>query len=469
MKEININKEKLFGTDGIRGTPGIYPLTDGMIYKIGNGIARYITHMKGQSPSGTVPKAFKKNYKVVIGKDTRLSGHKIESFLADAIKQRGIDVLLVGIITTPGLSFLVKDLKADMGIMISASHNKASDNGIKFFNEQGQKLSTKDEERIEDIIFDSLTHDVSNHAHGNAGNVRTIKSAQSKYVSFLSSSLKGLDLKGMRIALDCAFGAASPFAKKLFKKLGAKVYSINDTPEGDNINEGGAIEPSFLKALVQKTGSDIGIAVDGDGDRGILVDEKGDVLDGDFTMAIIARYLLKQNMLPKNTIVATVMSNYGLKSCIEECGGKIISADVGDKFVLEALLKHNLNFGGEQSGHIIFLDYNSTPDGLLTALQVLRIMKETKSSLSELSKCLTKFPQILVNVKVKERRPFEDMPLVNERLQTFNTRLKDSGRILLRYSGTENLARVMVEGKNKDLITDIANSLADEIRKEIGQ
>ena len=460
-----IEKEKLFGTDGIRGTPGIYPLTDGMIYKIGNGIAHYII--------GTVPELKaplpKNKFKVVIGKDTRLSGHKIEAFLADAINHRGIDVLLVGIITTPGLSFLLKNLKADMGIMISASHNKASDNGIKFFNEQGQKLTTKDEERIEDIIFDSLTHDISNHDHGNTGNVRTIKSSQSKYVSFLCSTLQGLDLKGMRIALDCAFGAASPFADKLFKKLGAKVYSINDTPQGDNINNGGAIDPSFLRALVQKTGADIGIAVDGDGDRGILVNEKGDVLDGDFTMAIIAKYLLKQNMLPKNTIVATVMSNYGLKSCIEECGGKIISTDVGDKFVLEALLKHNLNLGGEQSGHIIFLNYNSTPDGLLTALQVLKIMKETGCSLSELSKCMTKFPQILVNVKVKERRPFEDMPLLNERLQIFNTQLKGNGRILLRYSGTENLARVMVEGRDKDLIENIAHSLANEIQKEIGE
>lgn len=455
---MDIQKEKLFGTDGIRGTPGIYPLTDGMLYKIGNGVSRYL-HSK---------KSSRKKLKMVIGKDTRLSGHKIETLLADAIRQRDIDVFLVGIITTPGLSFLVKNLNADMGIMISASHNKASDNGIKFFNKKGQKLSPAEEDRIEEIIFDTLTHDESNHPRGHAGNVKTIKNAQSKYVKFLSSSLKGFDLKGIKIALDCAFGAASPFAKKLFRKLGAKVYSINDTPQGENINEGGAINPSFLKALVIKTKADIGIAVDGDGDRGILVDEKGEVLDGDFTMAIIGRHMLKQNKLTKNTLVSTVMSNYGLKVALEECGGKMICTDVGDKFVLEALLKNNLILGGEQSGHIIFLDYNSTPDGLLTALQMLRVMKETATSLNVLAKCITKFPQILVNIKVKERRPFEDIPLLNERLEAFNTKLKDNGRILLRYSGTENLARVMVEGRDQDLITDIANSLAEQIKNEIG-
>lgn len=461
MSNIGLNKEKLFGTDGIRGTPGVYPLTDGMIYKIGSGISRYITHTKGAVP--------KKKFKVAIGKDTRLSGHKIEAMLADAIKQRGIDISLVGIITTPGLSFLVKELKVDMGIMISASHNKATDNGIKFFNSRGHKLSNREEERIEDIIFDSLTHDNGNHIHAKAGKVRIIKNGQTKYVKFLSSTVEGLDLKGIKIALDCAFGASSPFAKKLFKKLGAKVYSINDTPQGDNINNGGAIEPGFLKALVHKTGADIGIAVDGDGDRGILVNEKGDVLDGDFTIAIIARYLKKQNMLPQNTVVTTVMSNYGLKVALDEVGVKMICTDVGDKHVLEALLKNNLNIGGEQSGHTIFLDYLSSPDGLLTALQVLKVMKGTGSSLSELSKCVTKFPQILVNIKVKEKMPFEEMPLVNERLAALNTRLNDTGRILLRYSGTENLARVMVEGRDKDLITDIAHSLADQIRKEIGE
>ena len=446
---------KLFGTDGIRGTPGKYPLTDYMIYKIGSGIAHFIISKKDG----------RKRPKIVIGKDTRLSGRQIEAILANALTLRGIDVLLAGIITTPGLSFLTKNLEADMGIMISASHNKATDNGIKFFDAKGHKVSYGEEEKIEKAIFE---HPVSERHPKTRGNIRIVKTAQTRYVKFLSSALQGLDLKGMRIALDCAFGAASPFARKIFRNLGAKVYSINDTPTGYNINEGGAINPAFLKELVLRTGAHIGIAVDGDGDRGILVDERGHVIDGDCIIAIVARYLLQKKQLPKNTVVATVMSNYGLKVALEEFGGKIISANVGDKYVLEGLLKNNLNLGGEQSGHIIFLDYLPTPDGLLTALQVLKVIQDTKSSLSQLAKCLTKYPQILVNIKVKEMRPFEQMSSLNKKLRHFNNRLKGEGRILLRYSGTEPLARVMVEGKDEALITEIAHSLADQIRNEIG-
>ncbi|MFH1414213.1 MAG: phosphoglucosamine mutase [Candidatus Omnitrophota bacterium] len=475
MKKSQIQKEKLFGTDGIRGTPGVYPLTDEMIIKIGNGIARFIT--KGLSPQGIGKKVSPRGLpagqagtvpRIVIGKDTRLSGQQIEGLLADAIKKWGIDVLTVGIITTPGLSFLTRDLKADMGMMISASHNKAADNGIKFFNSKGHKLSIKEEARLEDIIFDSLTHKAKKYPQRKKGNIQIIKDAQLRYTKFLACSLKGMSLKGVRIALDCAFGAASPFARRLFEDLGAEVFCINDRPDGESINIGGAIDPTFLKSLVKRTKSDIGIAVDGDGDRGIIINEKAEVLDGDYTLAIIAKYLLKKNKLPKNTIVATVMSNYGLKIAIEKSGGKIITADVGDKFVLESLLKNKLNFGGEQSGHIIFLDYLSTPDGLLTALQILKVMQETKSTLSQLAQCITKFPQILLNVAVKEKMPFEEIPLLNEKVRRFNAQLKDQGRILLRYSGTERLARVMVEGRNKKQIEEIANSLAGQIRQEIG-
>lgn len=461
LMQEQIKRDKLFGTDGIRGTPGTYPLSEEMIRRIGSGIARYIIFSKGKL-SKRLP------LKVAIAKDTRLSGEQLEKILANAIRLHGIDVLLVGIITTSGLSYLTKTLTADMGIMISASHNKPQDNGIKFFNAKGRKFSIEEETKIEDIIFDSLTHDAGKAARGRKGKASIVKNAQTRYVNFLASTIKGFNLKGINIALDCASGAASPFAKTLFKKLGAKTFCINDTPNGDSINVGGAIDPSFIKTLVLKTKADIGIALDGDGDRGILVDERGHILDGDYTMAIIARHLLEKKELPRDTLVTTVMSNYGLKPALSDLGGKIITADVGDKFVLEALLKNNLKFGGEQSGHIIFLDYLCTPDGLLTALQMLRVMKETKKTLSELAKCLTKYPQVLVNIKVKERRSFEDMPAVREKLQDFNNRLNGQGRILLRYSGTEPLARVMVEGFDKDLIENIANSLADEIRREIG-
>jgi len=468
---------QLFGTDGIRGTPGVYPLTDEMISKLAQAIAQSIVpQTKGLPPSeasGTVPedkKSARKRARIVIGKDTRLSGKDIEKILAKSITDCGEDVYFVGTITTPGLSFFTPKLTADAGIMISASHNKATDNGLKFFDAKGRKFSDKQEEKIEDIIFNqfSAPHAQRTTHYANKGKIYKIKNAPQRYSNFLISTVKGLNLKGIKIALDCAWGAASPFAKKIFTQLGAKVASIHDKPSSHNINVGGAIDPALLKDLVLNTKAGIGIAVDGDGDRGILVDEKGQILDGDCIMAVMARHLIKNKQLRQNTVVGTVMSNYGLRVSLEEIGAKLLTANVGDKFVLESLLANNLNLGGEQSGHVIFLDYLPTPDGLLTALQLLNVMQETGKTLSELANCMCKFPQILVNVKVKEKRPFEEIPLIEERLRQFNTQLKDQGRILLRYSGTESLARVMVEGRDQALIENIANSLAEHIKQEIG-
>ncbi|HOW42761.1 MAG TPA: phosphoglucosamine mutase [Candidatus Omnitrophota bacterium] len=458
MKTLIRNRQKLFGTDGIRGTPGVYPLTDDMLAVIAQAVAQKIISENG---------ATRKKHRVVIGKDTRLSGDNIEGILADSIRAFGVDVLIIGTITTPGLSFFATDLKADVGIMISASHNKATDNGIKFFNGRGHKFSQTEEEAVEDIIFEDLV--TKPHPRAKIkGKLIKVKDAQSRYGKFLASTVKGLDLTGYKVALDCAWGAAAPFAKKIFTDLGAKVEAIHDKPSGDKVNEGGAIHPELLKKLVLETKADIGVAVDGDGDRGILVDETGTIVDGDCTIAIVARYLKKKNCLRANTVVGTVMSNLGLKVSLAEEGIKILCTNVGDKYVLESLLKNNLTLGGEQSGHIIFLDHLSTPDGLLTALQMLRVMKEKDMSLSKLCKCMTKFPQILVNVKVKERKPFEEMPKVHTKLQDYNSRLKEDGRILLRYSGTELLARVMVEGRDRSEIETIANTLASEIRQEIG-
>jgi phosphoglucosamine mutase len=460
---------QLFGTDGIRGTPGTYPLTDEMLSKIGKATA--LTIRIAHDTIHHTPYV-RGNIKIAIGKDTRLSGKTIEKNLADNIRNCGADVSLLGTITTPGLSYLTKTIGADAGIMISASHNKATDNGIKFFDHQGYKFSVQQEEQIEEIIFNNSP---TSHSQPNApysipkkGRIYKIKNAQDKYSRFLLSTVKGLKLKGAKVALDCAWGAASPFAKKIFTQLGAKVTSIHDKPSGHNINIGGALNPELLKKLVLKTKSDIGIAVDGDGDRGILVDEKGRILDGDCIIAIMARHLTKNNRLRQNTVVGTVMSNYGLKVSLEEIGVKLLTSNVGDKFVLESLLAHNLNLGGEQSGHIIFLDYLPTPDGLLTALQLLQVMQETKKTLSELAGCMCKFPQILVNVKIKEKRPFKEIPLIEERLRQFNAQLNGQGRILLRYSGTEPLARVMVEGRDHAVVTNIADSLAEEIRQVIG-
>ena len=457
-KFISMNKDKIFGTDGIRGTPGKYPLNHRTLAKIAKALTQYILKNRGNK---TIPR-------IILGRDTRLSGTQIESSLAQVFSAYGIDVSLIGIITTPGLSYLVKELKADIGIMISASHNKAEDNGIKFFNAQGQKLSAKEEEKIEEIFNDKECKDLSNFAQMRKGKINFVNNAQSKYMKFLISTVKGLNLKGIRLALDCASGSASPFAKKMLKQLKAKVNSIHDTIQGENINLGGAMAPQLLKQLVLKKHANLGIALDGDGDRGILIDEKGNILDGDHILAIMAYYLIKKQKLLKSTIVTTVMSNYGLRSFLDNIGVKSIITKVGDKHVLEALLEHNLNLGGEQSGHIIFLDHSPTPDGLLTALQMLKVMQETQTCASELAQCITKFPQILVNIKVKERKPFEDMPSVSERLQYFNAELKDEGRILLRYSGTESLARVMVEGRDRKVIENIANSLAEQIRQEVG-
>ncbi len=448
---------KLFGTDGIRGTPGEYPLTPDMIAGIMKAVASRIPAARGaHRPS------------IAIGKDTRLSGDFIEETLVSAITGCGVDAVLVGTITTPGLSYLTSALDCDAGVMISASHNKPSDNGIKFFNATGHKFSPSDEAAVEAIVFGSVQPCAAGAATALTGRVRRIEDAQDRYVTFLQSTVDGLDLTGFKIALDCAWGAAAPFARRLFTGLGAEVTAIHDKPSGHSINDGGAVKPEVLKKLVLASGAHIGVAVDGDGDRGILVNERGEVLDGDCTMAIIGRHLLQNNRLPKKAIVATVMSNLGLKAALEEFGGRMVVTGVGDKHVLQALLENGLSVGGEQSGHVIFFDYLSTPDGLLTALQILKVMKETGRTLADLGACMVRFPQILVNVKVRERKPFEEIPALQERMDSYHTQLSSDGRILLRYSGTELLARVMVEGRNRELIETIAHSIADHIRQDIG-
>ncbi|MFH1996291.1 MAG: phosphoglucosamine mutase [Candidatus Omnitrophota bacterium] len=455
--EKNAHK-KLFGTDGIRGTPGEYPLTDEMIFRIGSGVAHHLRKIQKENVK----------QKIVIGKDTRATSSHLEGILATTITVHNIEALGAGFITTPGLSFLVKKTGADMGIMISASHNRAQDNGIKLFDTQGFKLSEVEEADIEDMIFSDEVHAPDDISTFPKHQPAPLKSARKDYVNFLLSTMEGFDLKGVKVALDCACGATSPFAKRVLKDLGAAVFAINDKPHGDNINTGGALDPEELCDLVLTKKADMGLALDGDGDRGIVVDDKGNILDGDRILAIAARYLLKKGRLAKKTVVATVMSNIGLRQAIAESGGKIICTKVGDKYVLEEIRKNDLTLGGEQSGHIIFYEYLPTPDGIVTGLQMLKVMKNDRVPLSVLAECMTKFPQILVNIPVTEKRPFEKMPSVSSSLKRFNDQLKDEGRILLRYSGTEQLARVMVEGKDKGSITEIANSLADEIKKEIG-
>lgn len=450
--------ERLFGTDGIRGTPGVYPLTDGMLFKIGASAAKLIFQREKKDLRHTV----------VIGRDTRTSGERLEAIIADSMNYYGVDVLLAGTIPTPGISYLVRHTGADMGIMISASHNKATDNGIKFFTKEGSKLSIQDEQWMEQLILGSLMHSSNGARYRNKGRSSRLSGAFSSYSEFLKSTVSDTNLEGFKIALDCAWGATSSLVSQIFRSLGNEVYAIHDMPKGENINFGGAMNPSILKKTVLKNSADVGFAFDGDGDRVILVDDKGNILDGDYIMAIIGLYLLGKKMLSNNTLVGTIMSNYGLKRAIQEHGGSVIHTKVGDKHVTEELRSKKLNFGGEQSGHIILFDYAPTPDGLLTALQILKIMKETKKPLSSLACSMRKLPQVLVNVKVKDKKPLQGVPAIWQAIEYSERRLKNLGRLSVRYSGTESLARIMVEGEDHNLIQEVAASLQDIFQKELG-
>jgi len=451
--------KKLFGTDGIRGTPGEYPLTDAVISKIGKACANILYCERGTT----------NHYlKIVIGKDTRLSCETIEKILSHSISSCGVEVILAGTVPTPGLAFLTRKLKADMGIMISASHNQAKDNGIKFFSNSGYKLTLSQEEKIERLVFNGLI-ELDALPFNSVASVSQLKDGQRIYIDFLKAHFPDLGLKGLKIVLDCAYGATSNIAPLLFKELGAQVHSLNDRPNGANINLNcGALYPQNLAKIVSQYNADIGFSYDGDGDRVILSDEKGNILDGDHIMAIIGIDLLQRKQLPDNTIVTTTMSNFGFREAIENAGGRLIQTDVGDRNVAEALIKNNLLLGGEQSGHIIFLNRSSTGDALITSLEILKVMKETNKKLSELSQCMRKLPQVLVNVRVKEKKPFEYIPCIQERISHSESRLNGNGRLLVRYSGTEPVARIMVEGQDEALIKDIADSLAAQIKQELG-
>ena len=452
--------EKLFGTDGIRGVPGEYPLTDGMLFKIGRGVANFLLHNRKDGVNHRP--------KVIIGEDTRISCCKLETILTGGMTSCGVDVVSCGTVPTPGLAFLTHKLKADMGMMISASHNRPEDNGIKLFSESGYKLSEGEEEWIEKIVYSSLVN-FDEVTTQQVGSVSQVKHAQKDYIDFLMSTVPSLNLKGLKIVLDCSNGAVSSYAPVLFRQMNAEVFSIGDKPNGMNINVGhGVLHPENMAGLVKKYNADIGFAFDGDGDRLIFADEKGNILDGDYIMAIIGINLIKKNRLPKKTIAATVMSNFGFEQAINDAGGRVIRTVVGDKYVLEAMRRQSLALGGEQSGHIIMLKHSTTGDALVAALQLLKIMNKCDKRLSELSQCMRKFPQVLINVKVKQKESFDSMPSVSQAISESNERLKGVGRILVRYSGTEPLARVMVEGKDDVLIKEIANRVADTIENDLG-
>ena len=443
--------KKLFGTDGVRGKANIYPMNAETALKLGKAAAAVF--MNG-----------KKRHKIVIGKDTRISCYMIENALTSRILSMGVDVLLVGPMPTPAIAHLTKSFAADAGIVISASHNPAEDNGIKFFDSNGFKLSDEIEEKIEKIAFSEIKTD---HIIGElVGRAKRIDDAQGRYIEFAKSSVDNISLKGIKIVLDCANGAAYKVSPLIFEELGAQVVTINNTPNGLNINDHcGALYPEQMKKFVVQYGADIGIALDGDADRVIMVDENANDVDGDQIMALCALNLIRDKKLKDNTIIVTEYSNLGLDKAIKNANGKVIRVMNGDRYVVEEMRKHKYNFGGEQSGHIVFLDYTTTGDGTISALQVLRIMKKTGKKLSELAKCITKFPQLMVNVKVRKKIDFEKMPRVMEKINKAKEKLKNNGRVIVRYSGTQNLARIMAEGINKKEIRRYAKEIADEIKK----
>ncbi len=449
-------KKKLFGTDGVRGVANNYPMTVEIAMQLGRAAAY-------------VFKNGKKRHRIVIGKDTRLSGYMIENALAAGICSMGVDVLLVGPLPTPGIAFITASMRADAGVVISASHNAYQDNGIKFFSHNGYKLPDELELKIEDLIFSNKIESLRPIA-SEVGKAFRIDDAVGRYIVFLKSTFpRNLDLKGLRIVLDCAHGAAYKVAPAVLQELGAEVISLGASPNGTNINAGfGSLHPEVISEAVQEHRAHLGIALDGDADRVIFVDEFGKEVDGDHIMAICATEMLKENRLAHNTLVATVMSNMGLDIALREAGGKVVKTAVGDRYVVEEMIRGGYNLGGEQSGHMIFLDHNTTGDGMLSALQVLAIIQRTGRTLSELAEVMVALPQVLINVRVAERRELDEIPEIKKTIEAVEQRLGDSGRVLIRYSGTEPLLRIMLEGENKIEINDMAHEIGAVIEKHLG-
>ncbi len=447
---------KLFGTDGIRGVANVEPMTCETALKLGRA-------------AGHVFQQDDRRHRILIGKDTRLSGYMIESALVAGICSMGVDALLVGPMPTPAVALITRSLRADAGVVISASHNSYEDNGIKFFSREGFKLPDEIEAHMENLIASGTIDHIRPIAH-KVGKAFRIDDAVGRYIEFVKTSIpRGMTFDGMRIVVDCANGAIYKVAPSVLAELGADVIPLNVKPDGININKNcGSVYMDYMCAETKKHNAHVGMAFDGDADRVLMADEDGTYVDGDRIMAICALDMMKEGRLAQNTLVATVMSNLGLDHAIKNAGGKIMKTQVGDRYVVEEMLRGNYCMGGEQSGHIVFLDYNTTGDGMITALQVLAIMQKTGKSLKELAACMECFPQSLLNVRVKRKEPFENVPRVHKQIEMAKQKLGDNGRILVRYSGTEQLARVMVEGQDEGEITEIAQAVADIIRDELG-
>jgi phosphoglucosamine mutase len=423
----------------------------------------------GQAVSHVFRRRGGERHKIIIGKDTRLSGYMFENALVAGICSMGVDVLQVGPMPTPGMAFLTVDMRCDAGVMISASHNPYQDNGIKFFSHDGYKLPDEFERRIEELIGNGRLASLRAPAE-EVGRARRIDDAEGRYVVFLKKTFpQEQTLEGLRIVLDCAHGAAYKVGPTVLSELDAEVFAIGVNPNGRNINDGcGSVNPETLVAKVRELRADVGIALDGDGDRCTLVDEKGNLVDGDAMLALAARDMAERKTLRGGAVVATVMSNLGLERAVEKIGLRLVRTAVGDRYVVEEMRSNGYNLGGEQSGHVLFLDHNTTGDGLITALQALAIMRRKQRPLSDLVRDIERFPQVLVNVKVADKRPLESLPAVSAAVAKVEKALDGRGRVLIRYSGTEPKARVMVEGEDETRVRDYAEAIAAELRRALG-
>lgn len=449
-------RPRLFGTDGIRGTANVDPMTSETVVLLGRAIA----HVVKRHPH---------RHKIIIGKDTRLSGYMLESALTSGICSMGVDVLLVGPLPTPGIAFLTRSMRADAGVMISASHNPFQDNGIKFFAKSGFKLPDELEREIERLVQDD---DIA-HLRPTAkevGKAFRIDDALGRYNVFLKSTFpRHLTLDGLKIVVDGAHGAAYRVGPEVLEELGAEIVAIGVDPDGENINRDcGALHPQQLAARVKTEGAHLGVALDGDADRAILVDEHGEVVDGDAVLAMLGIELQRAGRLTADGVVATVMSNLGLDLALRARGIKLVRVQVGDRYVVEEMVRGNYVLGGEQSGHIVFLEHGTTGDGLVTALGVLALMVESGKPLSELRKVMQRLPQRLLNVTVRERRDLASLPAVQGVIDRVSRDLGTRGRVLVRYSGTEPLVRVMVEGEHVAQVERFCEEIAAALREHVG-
>ncbi len=454
-------RKKLFGTDGIRSRAGEYPLDERTVERIGASLVKNLADELQHTP------------RLIIGRDTRQSGAQIQAALTRGAESAGATVESAGVIPTPGVAYLTRVTPFDAGVVISASHNPYYDNGIKVFSPTGKKLADEMERRIEEDLFERAydTRPLTNSAEQEQmPDESRERQFANRYLDYLSNeTAQGLDLTGYKLAVDCANGAACAFAPQLFTRLGATVEVISASPDGININEKcGALHMDALRELVKSDGFDLGIAFDGDADRALFVDGAGKLIDGDYTLMLLGASLQTQGRLTGNAVIATVMSNIGLEIALRQRGVELVRANVGDRYVLEEMLRRDAKIGGEQSGHIILADISLAGDGMVTAIELLRVVRQSGKSLAELAAAMKTYPQTLVNVQVKSKPPLDAIPEIKAAMDDLEAELNGKGRLLVRYSGTENLARVMIEGEEQAKIEQQARRLASIIQNQIG-